>query len=249
MLLAFGLALMASCRGADQIAPDGSTITLAANPATIILVGGSGSSDVVATVSSGAGVPLKDQDVRFSATAGSLFDADGNPAANIPIRTDDLGNAHVTLVTTTTTTVTAKSGKATGSLSLSTVNGNLSAILINQVFTAGCLTDSTFTSCSDKLCLEAQAVDDEGNGIAGVVLVFSLDNETSTAGGTFGGVFSPATQATTDAGGFARASFQIASSSCTTTCSGGESCEGDLLAALQGGGFPAIPLHFTTNIP
>src|SRR5215471_17137550 len=122
MLLAFGMALTASCRGADQIAPDGSTITLAANPATIVLNGGSGSSDVVATVSSSAGVPLKDQDVRFSATAGSLFDAAGDPAANIPIRTDDLGNAHVTLITTTTTTVTARSGKATGSLALSTVN-------------------------------------------------------------------------------------------------------------------------------
>src|SRR5262245_24225270 len=95
MLLAFGLALTASCRGADQIPPDGSTITLAANPATIPLNGPTGSSDIVATVSSGAGVPLKDQDVRFSSTAGSLFDADGAAAANIPIRTDDLGNAHV----------------------------------------------------------------------------------------------------------------------------------------------------------
>jgi len=250
MLLAFGMALTASCRGADQIAPDGSTITLAANPATIVLNGGSGSSDVVATVSSSAGVPLKDQDVRFSATAGSLFDAAGDPAANIPIRTDDLGNAHVTLITTTTTTVTARSGKATGSLALSTVNGNLSSILINQVFDAGCLADTTFTNCNDKLCLEAQAVDADGNGIPGVVLVFSLENPTSTSGKNFGGVFSPATQATTNAGGFARASFQISSSTCTTACTGGSSCEGDLSAALQGGGFPATPIHFgPTAIP
>ena len=42
MFLAFAVALTASCRGSDQVAPEGSTITLAANPATIVLVGGSG---------------------------------------------------------------------------------------------------------------------------------------------------------------------------------------------------------------
>ncbi|MCI0658709.1 MAG: hypothetical protein L0170_16780, partial [Acidobacteria bacterium] len=89
MILACGVALTASCKGSDVVAPEGSTIVLAANPATIPLVNGSGSSDVVATVYSAVGVPQEDQDVRFSSSAGSLF-SDNQPAANIPIRTDSL---------------------------------------------------------------------------------------------------------------------------------------------------------------
>src|SRR5215471_855194 len=140
MLLAFAVALTASCRGADQVAPDGFTVTLAANPATIVLNNGSGTSDVVATVSSAVGVPQKDIDVRFSASAGLLFTSNQQPAANITIRTDTLGNAHVILITPTSTTVTAKSGTATGTLTLSTVPGNIGSIVLNQdTQTAGCM--------------------------------------------------------------------------------------------------------------
>ena len=249
MFLAFGVALTASCRGSDQVAPEGSTITLAANPATIVLVGGSGSSDVVATVYSAAGVPQEDQDVRFSSSAGSLFTPppDNQPAANIPIRTDSLGNAHVVLTTTTTTTVTAKSGAATGTLSLSTVNGNLNAILINpDTQTAGCLQGTDIGSCSDSICVTAQAVDDEGNGIPGVVIVFSLQNASPDFSVFFN---APGNQLTTDAGGFASTSFKLVSSDCIDPCAAPDSCEADMVAALQGGGFPSTPpVHFTASI-
>jgi hypothetical protein len=251
MLLAFGVALIASCRGADQVAPEGSTITLAANPATIVIAtqGGSGSADVVATVYSAVGVPQEDQDVRFSSSAGSLFTPppDNQPAANIPIRTDNLGNAHVVLTTSTTTTVTAQSGKATGTLSLSTVNGNINAILINQDTTStGCQQLAEFASCSDTICVTAQAVDADGIGIAGVVIVFALQNPTASFSVVFN---SPGNQLTTDAGGFVATSFKLASSNCVSPCGAPDSCEGDMVASLQGGGFPSTPpLHFTASI-
>jgi len=254
MILACGVALTASCRGSDQVAPEGSTITVSANPATIVILtpGGSGSSDVVATVYSAAGVPQEDQDVRFSSSAGSLFTPppDNQPAANIPIRTDNLGNAHIVLTTTTTTTVTARSGTATGTLSLSTVNGNLNAILLNQdTETAGCDSEpNSFLNCDDNFCLVAQAVDDEGAGIVGVVLTFSIQNADSTSGDSFAFGFSPNATVTTNAQGIARATFQLGSD-CNTVCSGANSCSGDLIVALQGGGFPSNTVNFNTSIP
>jgi len=248
MILACGIALTASCRGSDQVPPEGATITLAANPATIVLVGGSGTSDVVATVYSAVGVPQEDQDVRFSSSAGSLFTPppDSQPAANIPIRTDDLGNAHVNLVTTTTATVTARSGTATGTLTLTTVPGNLSSIILNRVGGAGCLPDTTFLTCSDTLCLEAQAKDTDDNGLAGVVLVFTLQNAENDQQKPFGGAFQP-TQVSTDAGGFAHATFRL-DSQCPTNCSGANTCIGEIVVTLQGGGFPSTPLQFDTGI-
>jgi len=248
MILACGVALTASCRGSDQVAPEGSTITLAANPATIVLTGGSGSSDVVATVYSAAGVPQEDQDVRFSSSAGALFTPppDNEPAANIPIRTDELGNAHVVLTTTTTTTVTAQSGKAVGTLSLSTVNGNLNAILINQLTgVTGCINEDTISNCSDSICVEAQAVDDGGDPIPGVVIVFSLEN----ASPDFSVFFASGNQFTTGADGKVSASFKLNSSNCSDPCAAPDSCEADMVAALQGGGFPSTPpLHFFASV-
>jgi hypothetical protein len=250
MLLAFAVALTASCRGADQVAPEGFTINVAANPATIVLVNGSGTSDVVATVSSAVGVPQKDIDVRFSASAGQLTIPPGSqPAANIPIRTDNLGNAHVVLTTNTTTTVTARSGTATGTLSLTTVNGNLNTISINQDTTsAGCLSSTDFGTCSDVICVTAQATDVNGVGIGGVLIVFSLVNSTSTNGKGFAVSFTPQSQVTTDSGGNASTSFKISSNTCVN-CTTPDSCDGFIQAALTGGAFAtATPLHFTANI-
>src|SRR2546426_5011890 len=93
-----------------------------------------GQTEVVATVASERGLPLPGQDVRFSSTAGRLFlGSPANPidAANIPIRTDKFGNAPVDLITSTTATVTAKSGAASGKLTINTLSGNLSPILLH----------------------------------------------------------------------------------------------------------------------
>ena len=251
MILACGVALIASCRGADQVAPEGSTITLAANPATIVIAtqGGSGSADVVATVYSAAGVPQEDQDVRFSSTAGSLFTPppDNQPAANIPIRTDNLGNAHVVLTTTVNTTVNARSGNATGTISLSTVNGNLNAITITQVTgVAGCIDEDTIGTCSDSICVQARAVDDEGNGIAGVVIVFNLENATPNFSVFFN---APGNQLTTNGEGFVNTSFKLTSSNCADPCAAPDSCHGFMVASLPGGGFPSTePVEFFASI-
>ena len=70
----------------DSVAPEGSQIFVSATPTTVVLVDpcqdrgtllpgvdSCGTSEVVATVVSISGFPLKDQDVRFTATAGVLF--------------------------------------------------------------------------------------------------------------------------------------------------------------------------------
>jgi len=251
MFLASGVVLTASCRGSDQVAPEGSTITLAANPATIVIAtpGGTGSSDVIATVYSAAGVPQEDQDVRFSSTAGSLLTPppDNQPAANIPISTDNLGNAHVVLTTTVNTTVTARSGNATGTLSLSTVNGNLNAITITQVTgVTGCIDGDTISNCSDSICVRARAVDDTGSGIAGVVIVLTLENPSPDFAVFFN---APGNQLTTDASGFVNTSFKLNSSNCANPCAAPDSCEADMVAALSSGEFPSTPpVHFFASI-
>src|SRR5262245_37685131 len=186
MLLAFALALTgAACRGADQVAGEGSTIVVAATPTTIvksddpncIILGGGncGTAQVVATVYSAAGVPQEDHDVRFSSTAGLLFQGtfdSPQPAANIPIRTNSIGNATVFLATGTTTTVTARSGNATGDLTLNTVEGNISQIVLEiDIDSPGCdLSSDLITSCSDEVCFKATAQESDGTPVQGVTI-------------------------------------------------------------------------------
>jgi hypothetical protein len=145
------------------------------------------------------------------------------------------------------TTVNARSGNATGTISLSTVNGNLNAILINQqTGITGCIDDDTIGSCSDSICVQARAVDDEGNGIAGVVIVFSLENADPNFTVFFN---SPGNQLTTNAQGFVNTSFKLTSSNCSDPCAAPDSCAGDMVAALQGGGFPSTPpVHFFASV-
>ncbi len=256
------LAAVVACVDSDRIPPKGSPITVAANPATIPLASGSecisllnvatcGTSQVVATVASELGVPLPDQDVRFSSTAGRLFTGSlSSPidAANIPIATDDFGNATVNLITSTTTTVTAKSGQNSGTLSISTVAGNLSTLLLNNDNTStGCTTSSfTVTSCSQTICVEVEALDASGNGVAGVVILFKLQKNVSGSN-TFNGQFTPS-QATTDSNGKAIAQF-TPDTTCAAQCGGGKSCQAEMIATTQGGNFQSSPQQLLINIP
>ncbi|HEU5182395.1 MAG TPA: hypothetical protein VFW45_16535 [Candidatus Polarisedimenticolia bacterium] len=260
MLLAFALALGAACRGSDKVAPADSTIVVAATPTTIVksddpncnIIGGGacGTAQVVATVYSKAGVPQEDQDVRFSATAGLLFKgtfSNPEPAANIPIRTDSIGNATVFLATSTTTTVTARSGNATGDLTLNTVQGNISEIQINlDTESPGC-EDSTdlIESCSQEVCFKATAIDTNGDPIAGVTIIFKLQNNTS-GNDTFNASFTPS-QDTTDDNGDAFTVLRP-QNDCPTECGGGKSCQGEVIASLQGNAFTSTPHQLTINI-
>ncbi len=262
MLLAFALALAAAaCRGADQVAPADSTIVVAATPTTIVksddpncvVLGGGkcGTAQVVATVYSKAGVPLEAQDVRFSSTAGLLFQgtfSNPEPAANIPIRTNSIGNAIVFLATGTTTTVTARSGNATGDLTLNTVEGNISQIVLEVDTTSpGCdLSSDLITSCSDQVCFKATAQESDGTPVQGVTIAFKLQNN-SVGSNTFNASFTPV-QATTDENGEAFTTLNP-QSDCPSECGGGKACQAEVVASLQGGLFASIPVVLSVNIP
>lgn len=255
------LVVAVACQSSDKLPPEGSTVTVGANPATIptaaspecltlLNVVECGTSAIVATVASKIGVPLPGQDVRFNSTAGFLFTGtttNPNGASNIPIRTDRFGNATVNLITATTTTVTAKSGAASGTLSISTVAGNLSTILLNNDTTSsGCSgSTTTVTSCSQTICVEATALDSTGSGIQGVPIFFDLQNNV-VSGNTFDGVFTPS-QTTTNSSGKAFAKF-TPSSTCPAQC-GGKTCQAEMIATTQGGAFPSSPLQLQINIP
>ncbi len=256
-----GLLLVAGCESSEKVAPDGSTVTVAPTPTTIVLTSSAdclgllnvdecGTSDIIATVSDKLGVPLPDQDVRFSSTAGLLFTgtlASPVPVRSLPIRTDKFGNATVSLVTSTTTTVTARSGTASGTATLNTVAGNLSRISLNvDTTSAGCtMSTSTVISCSQTICFVAKAEDDTGAGIDGVGIVFALQDNT-VGMNTFSGQFTPS-QVTTQNGGLARTSF-APDSTCTAECGGNKTCQGQVIASTQGG-FASLPIQLTVNIP
>jgi hypothetical protein len=256
-----GVLALLGCESSERIAPEGATVTVAATPTTIVLGSGAeclsllnvaecGTAQVIATVSSKIGVPLPDQDVRFSSTAGLLFTgtvSNPDPASNLPIRTDEFGNAVVNLITSTTTTVTARSGAASGMLTLNTVQGNLSRITLNvDTTSAGCTMSTTnVTSCSQTICFEAVAEDDTGAGIDGVLIVFALQNNT-IGDNTFNGQFTPM-QVTTANGGVARTTF-APDSTCAAECGMNKSCQAEVVASTQGG-FQSVPVPLTINIP
>jgi len=212
--------------------PADSSIIVSGNPTTIAL--GSrpecsillhlptcGSAEVVATVSNALGVPLPGQDVRFTNTAGLLFTgtvSNPMPISGLPVLTDQFGNARVNLVTATTATVTARSGTAMGNLTFNTVQGNLSAIILNNDTTQpGCGTSTTnVTSCNQTVCLVTTALDTSGSGLPGIVLNFNLQNNT-VLGNRFNGTFNPA-QPTTDANGDAFTTF-TSDATCDPECS------------------------------
>ncbi len=260
------VAAVAACQSSDKLPPKGSTITVAANPATIpltsspdclTLLGSSqpcGTADVLATVASELGVPLPDQDVRFSSTAGFLYTGSATSpvnAANIPIRTDRFGNASVNLITSTTATVTAKSGQATaGTLTINTVSGNLSTIFLNFDLTStGCNSSQNLSSCSQKLCFTAQAVDAASKGVQGVFLNFSIQKNVLN-GSTLSGNFSPS-PVITDSSGNASSEFLPDVGTCPTQCSLalGKICQAEAIASTTGGGFQSNTKTFTVTAP
>jgi len=256
------LAGVAACTESDKIPPKGSIITMAANPATIPLGAGAecvsllnvtncGTAQIVANVTSELGIPLPNQDVRFSNEAGRLFTGPvSNPvdAANIPISTNDDGNAIVNLITSGTTKITARSGLNSGTLTISTVVGNLSAILLNLDTTStGCSgTTQNVTACNQKVCFKAEAVDASGDGVPGVVLVFSLQNNIS-GDNTFNVQFTPS-QDTTDSTGAVFTSF-TPDTTCTAECGGNKSCQAEVVVKTQGGSLTSTPVALTVDIP
>lgn len=251
-----------ACKTSDQIPPKGATVTVAATPTTIPLADGPecisklgvqpcGEAQVFATVNNEIGVPLPDQDVRFTTTAGKLFtgDINNNPVFNLnqPIRTDKFGNAEVNLITSTTATVTARSGTANGTLTINTAQGNLSQITLNVDTTTCPMSSQDVISCTQQVCLVATALDTMNNGVPGVVILFKIAN--TTGSNTFAAVFNPA-QPTTQATGEAMTTLTPGSNcpDAMTGCTGNKCTGADVIAFTQAG-LQSPPLHLTISIP
>ena len=212
--------LVVGCQKSDVTAPDGATISLVSTPATLVLAGGRQAfpATILATVSNSIGVPLSGQDVRFTTTSGTL-----DPVAGTPVRTDSHGNA-ISILNDATQgpTITAKSGKATQTLQITTATCNLSTIS----FTSGGL---NLSNCSQTFDLTATAFDTAGDPCQGVIITFSFvptSTPTTDISGTFNPLSSP-----TDVNGELTTTLTIDNPSCTAKCPGSQQCTGAIQAA------------------
>jgi hypothetical protein len=210
---------LAGCESTDVVAPDGSTITMAANPAVIVLSGGVQISpvDVTATVYNSIGVPLPGQDVRFSTSFGQL-----TPEAQTPVPTDDDGNATVVLTNATQApTITARSGKASAMLTLQTATCNLSDITLNP-------SPLNLENCTDAFDLTAEATDTDGAPCVSILIQFAFV-PTSTPTTDVSGTFNPGS-ARTDSAGQVATTLTLSSNSCNSLCVGA-TCTGQIRAS------------------
>lgn len=218
------LLIVAGCDESDTIAPEGSTISLNANPNQVILVGGVQDNNPItirATVSNSVGVPLPGQDVRFNTNSGSL-----SVGVTQPVATDSFGIATTELsLATTGPTVSATSGKASASITITSANGQVTQILLNVV-------PSILSDCSDTFDITATALDGNGDGVENFTIFFEFaPSNPSTA---FTGNFNPG-QDTTDASGVAT-SVLSTTTQCDTQCSGaGKDCRALIRARSNGG--------------
>jgi hypothetical protein len=209
--------VIAACQKSEVVAPDGSTLTLAATPAVIVTSGGEQTVAVtiLATVRDTIGVPLPGQDVRFTTTSGLL-----TPQAGLPVATDEIGNATTILTkATTATTIAATSGKATANVQLQTVSCNISSIAVDP-------SQITFTSCdtsvdgSGSFTLTATVADTTQQPCAGVVVTFnSKSTVTPLPTGDITFVISPGS-GSTDAAGQVQTKVTLNSADCSSKCTG-----------------------------
>ena len=127
---------------------------------------------------------------------------------------------------------------------MNTVNGNLSQITLDLC--PGSTTD--INNCSDSVCLVARASDNQNLGIGGVVIVFDLQNNTSPDGNKFEGTFSPPTPTTADITGETTQVTFRPSATCSSQCTGGKVCQGEIIAHDLSGNFLSPPLTLLINI-
>jgi hypothetical protein len=203
-LLSAGLVALVTCTRQDPVAPDGSLITVSANPQTVVI---GSASKITATLRSKNGTRLPDQEVIFSTSAGTLI-----PPAQTSILSNSLGQASCELATSVSATVTAFSGSIMGTTTVGVVSGALSQILISSV------TPGTVMDCSSGSAqtVEVDAQDPNGDGVSGVTIIFG--SEATPGLPLLPGTFSR-TQATTDSSGVATSVFTPTSSTCQSNCS------------------------------
>lgn len=200
LLLAAGLGLAACENEGDPVAPADSTLTVDANPQTVIVPsgGGSGATEIIATLRSKNGTRLPDQEVFFSTTSGTL-----DPPAGTGLTTDDQGQASSILITSTAATVTARSGSITGTTQVQTAPGDLATFVLN-------VDPTELTSCQDQLDLEVDVRTTSGDPAPGILVIFDTAGELT-------GTFNP-TQTNSDATGKATSVFTPSATVCQQQC-------------------------------
>ncbi|HEV8201274.1 MAG TPA: hypothetical protein VGS03_14755 [Candidatus Polarisedimenticolia bacterium] len=229
-----------ACEDSDKVPPEDSTISLAANPATILISNGqqAGPVNILATVYNGIGVPLKGQDVRFTQTSGDL-----TPPPGIPVRTDDLGNAVTTLNNATTnTTITAKSGKATATLQLQTTTCNISTVEIDP-------TVLNFTACADSLALTATVTDTTGDPCVNVSVAFKLVDGPTPPGDEDVTINISPGSVRTDSAGQATTQVSLGQADCDTKCPGLDCNPSGRVITATSGATTSGDVAINTSIP
>jgi hypothetical protein len=213
-----GLLVLAAlaCQKSDTIAPDGSSIALAATPAVIVTSGGVQANNVsiLATVSNTIGVPLPGQDVRFTTTSGLL-----TPQAGLPVATDQHGNAISVLSgATTTATIAATSGKATASITLQTATCNIATVTLTS--NEGSI---NFTTCNSAVAggnftLTATVADTSQLPCVGIAVSFK-STIASVPPTDVALSFSPS-QSVTNSTGTAQTTLTLDQAHCSSLCTG-----------------------------
>lgn len=237
-VIAAGLCL-ASCDNSDPTAPADSTISVSANPQTVVVpVGGSGTTDVTATLRSKNGTRLPDQEVTFSTTAGTL-----DPPAETPVLTNKDGQASSTLTTSTSATVTARSGGISGTTQIQTASCDLTPFTLNPDVAA-------LSTCSDRVTFTALVQDTNGDPCVNITVIFEED-----PGNKLRGTFSSG-QVGSNAMGEAVVTWIPLTSQCESKCTdaGDTTGPGDcgilnFTATDVTGSFRSTPVQITDNIP
>lgn len=236
-------ALTAGCEGeGDPTAPEGSTISVSANPQTVIVpTGGAGLTEITATVRSKNGTRLPDQEITFSTTAGIL-----DPKAQVPLTSDDLGQAKSLLTTSSAATVTASSGSIMATTQIQTAPGDLATFILN-------VSPDFINTCTDSVTATAMVMTTMGDPVPGLLVIFDEDPSSDITG-----TFSPARQVSTDLSGTAVAMWQPNATQCAAQClaatadpnmgTTGE-CDMFLIADDITSSFTSVPFRVEDSIP
>ena len=203
---AVGLLILAAAAGcqnnSDPTAPEDSSITVSANPQTVVVPSGmNGTAELTATLRSKSGTRLPDQEITFSTTNGTL-----DPPAETPLTTDDNGQAVSLLITASSATVTARSGGITGTTQVQTAPGNLAQFLLQ-------VTPEELLDCDDTLMLDATVRTTAGDPVQGVIVIFD-----ETADSTLTGTFTPASSVLSNASGIAHVTWKPSATVCAREC-------------------------------
>jgi hypothetical protein len=243
-LLAAAVLGLAACEDdGDPLAPADSTITVSANPQTVIIPsgGGAGVTEVVATLRSKNGTRLPDQEITFSTTAGTL-----DPPAESSLTTDDQGQATSTLITSSAATVTARSGSITGTTQVQTATGNLTTFILN-------VDPTELTSCQDTLDIEVEVNTSSGDPAPGILVQFETSGELT-------GTFNPQ-QTNSGTDGLATSIFTPSATVCQQECTSAGADPNSSGGARNGictlfihandltGSFSAPPVQIDESIP